>query len=156
MSQNQKELRSAEFSPTTTHLPESFQKTLKATASLFNALLSDDVLRIWKDLLNLCSEREAVRALKKWQYEGVYFPKPQEILQLVANERDELKIKKEGCSAECQRRHGLGYGVNDVRWLLARRMVDQGKKWSEQQWDALLVELDAKRHQGPPPWRQTT
>lgn len=153
MSQSQRALPRAASDPTMTPLPESFQKILKATASLFNALLSDDVLRIWRDLLNLCSEQEAVRALKKWQYEGVYFPKPQEILQLVANERDELKIKKEGCSIECQRQHGLGYGVNDIRWLLARRMQDKGTKWSEAQWDALLVELDAKRHQGPPPWR---
>lgn len=153
MSQHQKALPKSDSETTTTHLPESFQKTLKATASLFNALLSDDVLRIWKDMLNLCSEPEAVRALKKWQYEGVYFPKPQEILQLIANERDAQKIENEGCSTECQRRHGLGYGTNDVRWLLARRMEDQGKKWTEAQWEALIAELDAKRHQGPVSWR---
>lgn len=100
MCPHRKALQSAESETTTTHLPESFQKTLKATANLFNVLLNDDVLRIWKDLLNYCSESEAVQALKKWQYEGAYFPKPAEILQLVANERDAQRYKNDdpGCN----------------------------------------------------------
>lgn len=154
MCPQRKGLPSRESETTTTPLPESFQKVLKATASLFNALLTDDVLRIWKDLLNYCSENEAVRALKKWQYESAYFPKPLEILQLVANEREERQIKEVGCSKECQRRHWTGYNENDIRWMFKKRFVDQGKPWTDEQWASLLDELDSKRTGGAPVWRQ--
>lgn len=154
MSRHRRELQSGESETTTTPLPESFQKTLKATANLFNALLPDDVLKIWKDLLNYCSEREAVTALKQWHYQGAYFPKPHEILQLVADAREKVRIEKTGCSTECQKRHGLGYDLNDVRWLLGRRMQDHGRRWKKEQWDALFDELDAKRFDGAPIWRK--
>lgn len=154
MSPHRKALQSAESETTTTHLPESFQKTLKATANLFNALLNDDVVRIWKDLLNYCSEAEAVRALKKWQYESAYFPKPADILQLVANERDAKQIEEIGCSKECQKRHWTGYNENDIRWMFKKRFQEQGKRWNQDQWAALLDELDSKRTGGAPLWRQ--
>ena len=154
MSPRQKELPSHESGTTTTPLPESFRKVLKATSELFNTLLTEDVLRIWKDLLNYCSDAEAVRALKEWQYQGTYFPKPQEILQLVANERDRQKIEKEGCSTECQRRHGAGYNENDIRWMFKRRMSEQGEAWDSERWAELLDELDQKRVAGPPHWRK--
>ena len=91
---SQKRLSGTEGS--TTALPESFTKVLKATAKLYNSEPDDDVLKIWKDLLNYCSEAEAIEALKQWQYQGAYFPKPAEILQLVANARDAARYTDAG------------------------------------------------------------
>lgn len=154
MSPSQKALPSSESGKTEKQLKESLLRIVQATATLFNKLLSDDALRIWRDLLNYCSETEATEAFKKWQYEGTYFPTPAEILQLVANERDTIRQKQEGCSRECQSRHGRGYGDIDMRWLfkkfLAARESDPKVRVL-----SLLDELDAKRGKSPE-WRTQT
>jgi len=95
---------------------------------------------------------EAQAALKKWQYESPHFPKPCQILELVASERERQKIEQEGCSKECQKRHGLGYGENDVRWLWRKYTAARATNPIVSPED-FLDELDQKRGH-PPAWRQ--
>lgn len=167
-----------------------FNECLLETAKLFNRELDEDLVNVWGQLLEYCSPEEANRALKSWQFKGAYFPKPAEILQLVANERDSLRMKGSapGCAnchdgfvvtnpddspadyivrkCECVEnsalrvsriRRGLhsGYRWADIKWLMKHRMLDAGKPWTDEQWAALLDELDKKRAGGAPIWRRT-
>lgn len=153
MSQYPKALPASATESTKKTSIESFKKILKATADLFSKQLSDDELRVWKDLLNLCSQAEAEAAFKQWQMTGAWFPKPTEILQYVADARDERKIAEEGCSKECQKMHGRGYGENDIRWLW-KRYSEQRAIDPEVKPEQFLDELDSKREGGAPGWRR--
>lgn len=81
-------------------IEKSFAECLEETAKIFSKTLDEDLVNVWSELLNYCSTEEAVSALKQWQFQGGYFPKPAEILQLVANGRDAERMKGQapGCS----------------------------------------------------------
>lgn len=100
MSKHRKDSESLETSEPTLLLPQSLAKTLRQTAKLYNATLDEEVVKIWRDLTNYCLEKEAVAALQRWQYESAYFPKPSEILQSVANERDRRKRQSDRAGCE--------------------------------------------------------
>lgn len=59
---------------------------------------------------------------------------------------------------ECKGQHYKGYGINDVMWLVKKRMMGAEKsvKWSLAQWEELFTELDNKRSDGAPGWRTTS
>ena len=57
------------------------------------------------------------------------------------------------CEPECQARHWKGYGTNDVRWLWKKR-VQSAVPWSPNDYETAMRELDSKRADGKPTWRQ--
>jgi hypothetical protein len=64
-----------------------------------------------------------------------------------------------GCNPECKSRHGKGYHLNDIQWLLIRyeRMKDSlpNRPMTDAEIDKLLAELDSKRQGGAPQWRRS-
>ena len=143
-------------SKTTRQSSTDFWKKLQATADLWKDTLTEGTLRIWKDMLNYCSEDEARAALDEWNYHGLpRMPSPTEILQFVADAREKYTLETTGCSTECKRRHGLGYNENDVRALLKLRMADAGKPWTSEQWEQALTQIDSLRPGGTPSFRKS-
>lgn len=62
------------------------------------------------------------------------------------------KVATHVCDDECKRRHGRGYGTNDMLWLFKKRMASS-VPWTEEMYESALRELDGKREQGKPAWR---
>lgn len=139
---------------------ERLKKCLETASAFFKSVPTEGEGRIWLDLLNLCSAGEIEEAFRQWHFrpwgdQWPRMPQPGEILELVGAAREKQRLETYGCSTEYKRTHDQGYGENDIRWLMKRRMKDAkpGEKWSLAQWEAALLELDSTRAGGAPKWR---
>jgi len=87
-----------------------------------------------------------------------FFPVPSDILDQLRTWEPEQKYV-DGCSRECQKRHGKGYGTNDMVWLaeayvMASKRLNR-KALTDVEWEELLDQLDKKRGESPE-WRKKT
>lgn len=92
-------------------------------------------------------------ALDSWGRNAKKLPALSDLTQLLATWMGGA-VPKYAC--ECQELHGKGYGINDLHLLLKKRFADweRGVRWSKEDWDHALNEIDAQRAGGAPEWRQ--
>lgn len=119
---------------------------------LFSRSLEPEEWGAWRAFLGELNPDAVTYAFDNWNRNGRFFPKPKDILDLVATHKIET-TQKVSCEPECKMRHGKGYDEHDMLWLWKKI---QAKVATNQpiQYEALLDELDSKRQNGPPVWRQ--
>ena len=92
-------------------------------------------------------------AFDNWRKNGHFFPVPSDILDQC--QAWAPATGKTLCDPECKRRHGKGYGENDMLWLWNRHAKEReklGRALTKNEWDGLYAELDVSRG-GPPEYR---
>ena len=131
--------------------PSQRKAMLQTCQGLFARELTDEEAGFWAGFMREYSLAELQFAFDNWNRNGRFFPKPKDI----AEQCDVYRMKARQragypeCDAECKSRHGRGYGINDVNWLLKRYFADPSQDPNK-----LLKELDSKREGGAPEWRR--
>jgi hypothetical protein len=93
-------------------------------------------------------------AFENWRRSGRFFPVPGDILDQCIAWAPSTGTTL--CDAECKKRHGKGYGSNDIVWLLAKynqkRAQLPNRPLTDGEVEALMDDLD--KHRGHAPlWR---
>ncbi len=112
-----------------------------------------EIVRWGMDLARY-SEEAIKFAFEEHRQLAIFFPVPGQIIDLCKTWIPEQEYRV-GCNAECQSRHGRGYGENDVLYLWQRyqSMRDSfDRRLTQNEVTDLLDDLDAKRGQAPA-WR---
>lgn len=148
--------KSSAKSGTTTHLSkqDKIDELLKIQQETFpNKELSPEEINRWHMDLEPYRLEAIEWAFDNWRRNGHFFPVPGDILDQC--EVFSPAIKDGRCDAECQARHGKGYGENDILWLWKRYTKLHGDKkgpLTEEEHQSLLNQLDAFRGESPA-WR---
>jgi len=83
-------------------------------------ITSTEVADWQKDLLPF-SEAAIDFAFEAHRRNGLFFPVPGQIIDLcISYDPPDQSKNTLGCSPECKRLHGTGYGPEDIEWLWAR------------------------------------
>ncbi len=132
---------------------EKWKDELNKTSLLFARTLEPGEWQIWGKFLEDVPDRAVEYAFSNWQKNGRFFPKPKDILDLVAA----FEIGRDGTTRISFEHYGKGYGGGDFKalWkMVSAKSIGLGRKLTEPEiWEA-LGEIDKKRPGGAPAFRR--
>lgn len=115
--------------------------------------LTDEEIQHWHKDLAPFSLVAIEWAFDNWRRSGLFFPLYGAILDMCVS-YEPPQTAAHSCDAICHARHGKGYNTNDMLWLFAK-MQQAYATGDVPDTEALMTQLDAKRHGGAPEWRKS-
>jgi hypothetical protein len=126
---------------------------LNDTAMLYARVIQAEEFSIWKKFLESEPPQAVDWAFQDWQRNGRFFPRPHDILELIAA----FKVKIDPPKRERYEHHGEGYGEQDIKllWRLQKeKRTAVNRPLTDAEIDGLLNELDRRRGASPA-WRKS-
>lgn len=95
-------------------------------------------------------------AFESHRRNAIFFPLYPQIIDLcISYDPPDQQVRTNAnCDAICRARHGKGYNSNDMMWLF-HKMQQAYATGDVPDTEALMTQLDAKRHGGAPEWRKS-
>jgi hypothetical protein len=120
---------------------------------LFSRTLEPEEWEAWRGFLESQPSSAVEWAFDSWQRNGRFFPKPKDILELVAMYED----AKRPATFVRYEHHGQGYGEGDflALWkMVSAESLRVGHKLTQGEIWQLLEDVDAQRPAGAPDFRR--
>lgn len=130
-----------------------WQEHLTKTGQLFSRVLTTEEFEIWKGIIGNLPRSALNYAFDNWQRNGRFFPKPKDILDLVAA----YDLSRTPTGGPRFSEHGQGYNEGDILalWkLVSAKSIRENRKLTEAEIWELLDQIDAQRPGGAPIFRR--